>query len=67
MKSFGTCLLVVLGCRDEVKKKKKKKKLERTHGHGQQCGDFGGVEGLGEEEAIEGIYGDGKKKKREIR
>lgn len=29
-------------CTDEVKKKKK---LDRIHGHGQQCGDFGGVRG----------------------
>lgn len=35
-------------------------KIERTHWHGQQCGDCGGE---GVEEGIEEINGDGKRKK----
>lgn len=39
-----------------------KKQIERTHG--QQCGDWGGGELMGEvEEGIEGINDDGKKLK----
>lgn len=43
---------------------RKRKKVEKTHGHGQQGGDCRAVRGLGEVEGgIEGIRGDGKKKK----